>query len=116
MLYKFFIRIGKKDIPERKAIVVLALWDSFYLMIAFSLLRYLTNRELLVPKWIVGSVFIVIVLIHFVSFIYNNRYLRIYRQFEKEVSLRDKYGAVIVVAYLLIPMFALVIFAVTIWR
>lgn len=111
MLYKFFIGIGKKDIPETKAIVVLSLWDFFYLLIPYGLLRHLTNKELLIPKWVVGIVFVAIVLIHFVFLIYTNRYLRIYRRFEREASFRDKYGAVIVVAYLLFPLFAAVIFA-----
>ena len=116
MLYKFFISIGRKDIPERKAIVVLSLWDCFYLLIPYGLVRYFVNRDLFIHKALAVSLIFSIGLIHFFSLVYNNKYLRIYRHFEKAPVFKDKYGVIILAAFLLFPVVTMVIFTFTIWK
>jgi hypothetical protein len=116
LFFKFFISLGRKDIPESKAIVVLSLWDCFYLLIPYGLIRYVTGKDLLVPKWIIGCLYIAIALTYFFLFIYNKRYLRIYRKFERERDFNNKYGAVIIALYLLLPFVFMIIFTFTIWK
>lgn len=116
LFYKFFIRVSKKDIPERKAIVVLTLWDFFYLLIPYSIVTFVLNKKWLFSKLFIGVLIVLIALIHFFSLIYSKKYLRVYKEFEKQTELRAKYGALIIVSYLLIPILFFIIFTFTIWR
>jgi hypothetical protein len=116
LVFKFFIKIGKKDIPERKAIVVLSLWDFFYLLIPYAIIRYVTGEDIWMPQVVIAIIIIVIFLLHFFLLIYNNRYLRIYRQYEAQQEFTNKYGAPIIITYLLFPILMPLLFTFTIWR
>lgn len=116
LIYKFFIKIGKRDIPERKAIVVLSLWDFLYLLIPYGGIRYVTGEDIWIPKVVIVIIIVVFFFLAFFLLIHNNRYLRIYRQYERQEKFTDKYGALTVITYLLLPILIPLLFTFTIWR
>ena len=113
--FKFCIRLGKKDIPERKAIVLLCLWEWLYLLIPYGLLRHATGLQLSIPKVAIYGWFGILCVVHFFSLINNKRYLRIYREFENDPRYRKTYAFVPFV-FLLLPIFIMVVFTFTIWQ
>jgi hypothetical protein len=104
------MRVGRKDIPEIKAIVLFSLWNFFYLLIPFGIIRSVTGRNLTLSKGVIITVFIVIAISNLYLLMNNNRYLKIYREFEKQPKLKSKYGLVTMLAYFLIPILAAVVF------
>lgn len=116
MLYKFFIRIGKKDIPERKAVVLISLWDFFYLLIPYGLLRYFTGRELLVPKIYIALCFVSICAIHFYYLVYKSQCLRIYKEFQSHRQYVSNYGGVTILIFMVLPILIPLIFTFTLWK
>jgi hypothetical protein len=115
-LYKFCLNIGRKDIPERKAVVLLSLWEFLYLMIPFGLLRFFTGKDLRIPKPFLVAAFIAVCLIHFYHLVYKKGCLRIYRNFEKDIEFRKRYGIIIPLLFILTPILAMVLFTFTIWN
>lgn len=114
-LYNFFVKIGRKDIPERKAVVVLSLWESLYLLIPFGLIRYFISIDLRFPTPVVGGLCILICIINFYYWVYTKRYLRIYRDLKKDIEFNRKYGVIIPSIFFLIPILTPIVFAFTIW-
>jgi len=114
-LYNYFIKIGRKDIPERKAVVILSLWESLYLLIPFGLVRYFTSIDLRFPTPVVGGLCLLICIINFYYWVYTKRCLRIYRDLKKDIEFNRKYGVIIPSIFFLIPILTPIVFAFTIW-
>ncbi len=112
--YKFFIGIGKKDIPEGKAILIFSLWIAFYSLLLYPVVRYYMP-DFYIPKWIVGSFYVVITLLHFIVLLRDNNYLKIYREFEKDREYREKHKLLVPV-FLLFPFLVIILYVFTIWR
>jgi hypothetical protein len=100
-LYKFCISIGRRDIPERKAVALL-------------IRREFVFSNLSISKGVILAVFLLMCFIHFYFLILNNRYLRIYREFEKDKDYNTKHKWLIPVV-LLLPFMIMLIFALTVW-
>lgn len=107
--YKLMLRLSRKDIPEGKAIALLSLWDTFYLIIIYGILKMLLKNELAVPKITVFFLYIVIFIVHFVFLVSNRVYLRIYRDFEKKRSFTLKYGAITFITFYLAAIVFMII-------
>jgi hypothetical protein len=99
-LFKFFISISKRDMPERKALIFLALWDGLYLLIPYGLLRYFTNNSVHISNLVVIGIFLLIILLQFLSLIPGKRYLKIFREFENDEVYRKKYSMITPVIFL----------------
>jgi uncharacterized membrane protein YidH (DUF202 family) len=110
LIYKLFIKLWKKDIPEMKALVLFSLWEAFYLLIPFGIVRYAIRRNIHLSKTTLAITLILIVICNVYLFMRNNRYLKIYRQFEKMPDLKKKYGPITMIAFFLIPILALIVF------
>jgi SNF family Na+-dependent transporter len=113
-LYKFCISIGRRDIPERKAVALLCLFVGLYLTIPYGILREFVFSNLSISKGVILAVFLLMCFIHFYFLILNNRYLRIYREFEKDKDYNTKHKWLIPVV-LLLPFMIMLIFALTVW-
>lgn len=115
-LYKFCMKLGRKDIPERKAVVILCLWEGFYFLLLYAGIRYFLNNNFYIPKVLIVSFFFGVCLIHYFSLISNNLYLKIYREFEKDIGYRKKNKLITPLVFILFPFIVLLIFTFTIWR
>lgn len=111
LLYKVLIKIGRYDIPERKAVVVLSLWEGFYLLIPYGVSMKL-GFSFSVPKMLVAGVFLLICALNFYFYIYNGYYLKVYKSFEKRVDRSRGKDLVILLAFLLAPILAMAIYSI----
>jgi hypothetical protein len=109
------MRIGRKDIPERKAVVVLSFWDFLYLIIPYGFIRYSIGENLYIPKLFIFVFFVLICLVHFFLLIPNKRFLKIYREFENDGRYR-KNNKLMLAIFLVLPFIVMVLFTFTIWR
>lgn len=116
LLYKFMIRIGRRDIPESKAVVIFTLWESFYLLLPYSLMRYLVGADLKIPKTLLISFFIVLALFNFFSIVYNKRFIKIYREFQNDKEFTKRHEVIVPLVFLLFPILAMAVFTFTIWN
>lgn len=116
MLYKFFIGIGRKDDPEGKAAAVLSLWDGFYLLIPFGLVRYFTKSDLSISRGVLIGAILAILAVNFLFIVYNKKYLKIYREFERDTLFVNSYGVITLMGFLVLPILAMVVFTFTIWK
>lgn len=114
--YRFFINLGRKSDPEVKTVVVLSLWDLFYLFVLHALVKEYWFPELLLPKWLIVAVYLTIALIHFVFLIFNRLHLQIYKAFRKRSAYIHSQGVLIFALYLFTPIALALVFTFTIWR
>ena len=112
-IYKYLIGIGRKDIPERKAVAVFSLWVGFYIGLTIPIVKYFVP-EFYVSKLITATILIAINLAHFFILIYSKEHLRIYREFDKDSEYRKKHKLLVPV-FLLFPFVMVAVFAFTIW-
>lgn len=113
-IYRFFISINKKDIPESKAVLVFSLWIIFYFGSIIPLINY-SIPGLYIPKWITGSFYIFICLSHFFFLFRKKEYLKLYRAFMRDEEYRNRYKYLIPV-FFIFPFVMLIVYAFTIWR
>jgi SNF family Na+-dependent transporter len=95
--------IGKKDIPERKTIVVLAMWDYFYLGLLLVIVRNVSGLDVKPSRAVIFIIYGALTLFYFFYYVYSNRYLRLYRKFEKK-NISKKYIWILLISYFLFPI------------
>ena len=116
LLYEFMIRIGRRDIPESKAIVIFTLWECFYLLLPYALLRYVTGANLKIPKAILISGFVAFASFNFFYMIYSKRFVNIYKEFENDKDFANRYKVIVSVVFLSFPILIMLLFTFTIWK
>jgi hypothetical protein len=116
LIYRFFIKVSRRDIPERKALAVMTLWMCLYLLVIYAVIRYVLNQQLLVSKWVIITSVFLIALLHFIFFLPRQRHVYIYRNFKNRPDFVRNYESLTVWLYLLTPFFFLILFTLTIWR
>jgi hypothetical protein len=116
LIYSAFRKLSRKDNPEIKAVVLMSLWNFFYLLIPFGVARYVTGMDLRIHKVLLVGIFLSIFLVKYFLLIQNRKYWRIYREYQKQVEFRYKYGPYVFIGYLVLPILVMAIFTFTIWR
>jgi hypothetical protein len=111
-IYKFCIGLGKKDIPERKAVAILSLWIMFYLGLPYALLVHFNNVR--TPKVVFAMIFVAINIIQFFALINTRKHVRIYYEFEKNLEYQKR-NKMVVPLFLAFPFAILLLFMITIW-
>lgn len=116
LLFKFFIKVSRKDIPESKAIVLMCLWIGLYLLIPYGLIRYAMTNYFKISNWVFVSIYVILCLVHFIYLLSAKKYLHIYRDFERDFEYRNKYKIIPLLLFLSLPIIVPIIFTFTIWK
>jgi hypothetical protein len=110
-VYKFCFFFGKKDTPEMKTVVILSIWDCFYVFSVKAFFRHELGLHVKIPIVIILLMFLFINVLHLLFLIQNGKYLKIYKKYERSYS--RKKGAFILILFFTVPFLALIYFQLT---
>ena len=97
--YKFFLRIGKGDDPEFKALIFFNIWTFIHLLVVATILKILGVLPHI--HEVIGGVFILTLLgLNYYLLYSNKKYVEIQRKFE-EKQLVTKWKKTLVLNYFL---------------